>query len=164
MPSLVPVRRLYHSRLTHLIPQDKEQDPAPALFRHSLMPQSPPHTINGLVMTVALCIRHPFGYRLPSRRWSARLRVAGMMVRSGASCLQFNQRLPHGARVEEGMRMMAVGRQGHRARAAATAISTCVTCVAACPQPSRLATGSTEAPPLHEGKMFQRCWSAILSR
>jgi len=29
MPPLVPVRRLYHSLLTHLIPQDKEKDPAP---------------------------------------------------------------------------------------------------------------------------------------
>jgi len=28
-PPLVPVRRLYHARLTHLIPQDKEKDPAP---------------------------------------------------------------------------------------------------------------------------------------
>src|SRR5262249_19286256 len=29
MPPLVPVRRLYHALLTYLIPQDKEQDPAP---------------------------------------------------------------------------------------------------------------------------------------
>src|SRR5262245_16514233 len=29
MPPLVPVRRLYHALLTHLIPQDKEKDPAP---------------------------------------------------------------------------------------------------------------------------------------
>ena len=29
IPPLVPVRRLYHSLLTHLIPQDKEKDPAP---------------------------------------------------------------------------------------------------------------------------------------
>src|SRR5215831_14941795 len=28
-PPLVPVRRLYHARLTHLIPQDKEKEPTP---------------------------------------------------------------------------------------------------------------------------------------
>jgi hypothetical protein len=29
MPPLVPVQRLYHSLLTHLIPQDQEKDPTP---------------------------------------------------------------------------------------------------------------------------------------
>jgi hypothetical protein len=32
-------------------------------FRYSLLSLSHPHTINGLLMTISLCVRHPFCYK-----------------------------------------------------------------------------------------------------